>query len=203
MEETVDELVVLFQQDENEDYFIQLVERFKNLIYKYQALYPIKGMTAEDYFQEACIVLFKSAKMFKKQEAYGFAFYFKTAWKNRLCSLMRKQYSEWRGLGQQVSIEDFHSTMDSGQDILRWIAFIEKPETSAIINESLETYRASLSPLEDRVFTLMLSGYSDENIANDLHLTVDQIGSARRRCKKKLHLSLKTDDTCSHDKRSS
>lgn len=192
---TVDELVVLFQEGKaDEDYFSQLIERFKHLIYKYQALYPIKGMTSDDYFQEGCLVLFKSAKLFRKKESYGFAFYFKRAWINRLCSLMRKQYSEWQGIGHQMSIEDYYEAIDSGKDVLNGAPTMAKPESEAIIKETFGAYQKSLSAMERQVFRRMLYGQTDQEMAKALHLNLDQVGSARRRCKRKLRQSLEKDN---------
>lgn len=160
--------------------FEVLLTRYSPLIDSLSTSYAQDPSNAEDFRQEACIAFCKAVQHYDTQQCnVQFGLYAKICIRNRLISYMRHIHTEER----VVSLND-EITTDDTTDPARAITEEEDYLTLYRRIESL------LSPYENRVWWLYLSGRTAKEIATLSHKDERSVQNAIYRIRKKLRSAL-------------
>lgn len=185
---SMEEMVVKLKKGEL-IYLEPLFLRFRPLVGKIQRDYKVRTMDADDYLQEARIVLYRAIELYNSEKGMGFASYYKLLLQNRIYSLIRKETAIKRTVDHRsVSYDSYEEKGGNMEKILYRIrrGEADTPEKLFEIKESSHRYVNQLSKLERKVFFYYLDGLDNQKIADLTNKTVTQVQNAYDRCRKKL-----------------
>ena len=146
-----------------------------------------REIEAEDLYQEGLIALMYAARSYREESAVSFGTYADSCILHRFISIRRKLQTKktipTQSLTPIETQEEGPAALDPNSD----------PETFVIEQENLQRLRTKifsiLSPLEAKIFTLYLGGYSYEEICEKLSLPKKSIDNALSRVRRKLRAS--------------
>ena len=155
-----------------------LVVRYQRLTRACTRPYFLAGGDSEDLIQEAMFGLLKAIREFDPQRDTQFRTFAETCIRNRIRSAVTTASRDKHApLNQSVPFEHSMLGNDSSPEEL----FINKEEEQ----ERLAEINRHLSPLERRILSLYLSGFSYQNIGLQLNKPVKSIDNAVQRIRRK------------------
>ena len=161
-----------------------LLLRYAAMINKRISKYSVYGEDCDDLRQEAYMGLLSAIRTFdesKNSSFYNYAVYCTTnKLKNALALSMSKKRQHYR---QSISLDQVAENLIAGRKG-------ENPESLFIQNESYEDlmriFKEHLSPFENDVLFLYLSGCDYNTVAEKLNTSTKSVGNALQRARKKL-----------------
>lgn len=181
-----DEVLVRRFCSGDDDAFEKIAARYLGLISSAAKRY--RGMSADiddsDLVQEGLMALLSACRSYHPDGGMSFKNYLMTCVENRYISLMRSTHRKSAvPMHNIVSIEDGPDTaVDPTESTMSEIL-----ETKEYIGHLHNVLRERLSDLEYRVAILHLSGYSYQEIASRLGVSVKSIDNAHTRIRQKLY----------------
>ncbi|MBQ7335354.1 MAG: sigma-70 family RNA polymerase sigma factor [Clostridia bacterium] len=164
--------------------FERLLERYSPLIDSMTSefAHSISGAEYEDDFrQEACIAFFNAVKHFDaEQNEVQFGLFAKICIRHRLVSYRRS-------LRKQEPMLSLDETVTSPEEEKDPSAYVEEEENYQALYRLIE---ATLSPYENRIWWLYLSGRTAKEIAFQLEKDERSVQNAVYRIRKKLRTAL-------------
>lgn len=170
MENTIGLLVKQYLETGNEQYFEELTNRFRLLIKFYaRKLYSIEY---EDCVQELTLALYESIiKITKTDDEYGCISYIKKSVVHRFCKLYYRSIEEQKKQKSNIYPEPNQMT---GTQTAREIQ-------DCIYRMDLENYLKDKKRLERSIISLILCGYSDDEIGQQLGYSRQYINRIKKK----------------------
>lgn len=176
---------------------LDLISRYKDLVVKISRCYFIAGGDLEDIIQEGMIGLYKAIKNYNPSKEASFKTFAVLCIKHQIQSaIKRSTANKNKPLSSAVSFQDFAEEA-SGNDFEYLpveLIFDESPEDEAINKEEYLSLKRKikdiLSPLEYKVLTYYIKGYTYKEISNNLHVSEKSIDNSLSRIKTKLKAKL-------------
>ncbi len=195
--ETDEQLVENIQKgDENAE--SELFLRYKFYVMKMARGYYLVGGDMEDLIQEGMIGLYRAIKKYQSGFNTTFKTFAVTCIKHQLQGAIAKANSKKnKVLSQAVSFHKYtdNNTADGNDFVFENLALDTTPVDELIDQENFETLKNTinqlLSPLEDRVLTCYLQGYTYNEIAQKLGIDRRAMDNALARVRAKLKKQLK------------
>jgi len=156
-----------------------LVVRYQRMTRACARPYFLAGGDSEDLIQEAMIGLLKAIREFDPQRDTQFRTFAETCIRNRIRSaITAATRDKHTPLNQSVPFEHPMLGSDSSPEEL----FIHREEKQ----ERLEKINRYLSPLERRILSLYLNGFSYQDIGLQLNKPVKSVDNAVQRIRRKV-----------------
>lgn len=182
------QLIRRFRQGETSvmDY---LLEKYKNLVRKKANALFLLGGDSEDLIQEGMIGLFKAIRDYDEQEGSFYSFAELCVNRQLYTAIEAAARKKHRPLNSYVSLSD-EGTEEEGASFPGVLAANDlNPEQMVIDRESmedaLERIRASLSRMEEKVFTYYLEGMNYRQIAAKMGKSEKSVDNSLQRIKQK------------------
>ena len=166
----------------NQAAFEEITNRYRGLISTIALNYSAVGFDQSDFMQEGLIALLNACKAFRTDEKKAsFKNFAAVCISNRFLSVIRKQNTKSTiPTDKLVPIEDIEISDNNRQN----------PETLIMEQENSKDFRKflrnKLSPLEQNVLRLYLSGFSYTEIANKLSVSSKSVDNALVRIRRKI-----------------
>lgn len=187
-----DEELSLKAQQQNEEYVNILLKKYKSVVNKISRSYFLTGGDIEDIVQEGMIGLYKAIMNYSPDKNASFKTFASTCIKNQIQSAVKIASSK----RNQVLSSALSFTHEENNDEQDEEFEILLPDDEPTIDEKLiqkerikelkEKIKNSLSPLELKVLSLYLKGFSYNEIAEIAKLNKKSIDNALSRIKNKL-----------------
>lgn len=187
-----DEELSLKAQQQNEEYVNILLKKYKSVVNKISRSYFLTGGDIEDIVQEGMIGLYKAIMNYSPDKNASFKTFASTCIKNQIQSAVKIASSK----RNQVLSSALSFTHEENNDEQDEEFEILLPDDEPTIDEKLiqkerikelkEEIKNSLSPLELKVLSLYLKGFSYNEIAEIAKLNKKSIDNALSRIKNKL-----------------
>jgi len=162
-----------------------IVKKHKNLVHSICHKYFIKGADKNDLIQEGMIGLWKAIINFKENNKNDFQEFAGLCIKRQVqTAISRANRKKHNPLNSAVSIYKSINDFSTLENLIFEID--EEIINNIIFKESLIKIKSSLSPLEKKVFNLRTLGYSYQEIAEELNISVKSIDNALTRIKEKI-----------------
>lgn len=176
---------------------IELISRYKDLVTKISRCYFIAGGDIEDIIQEGMIGLYKAIKNFNPNKEASFKTFAVLCIKHQIQSAIKSSTANKnKALSSAVSFQDFTESGNSTamEYLPVELIFDESPEDEAINKEEYLTLKRKikdiLSPLEYKVLTYYINGYTYKEISANLNVSEKSIDNSLSRIKTKLKAKL-------------
>ena len=173
---------------------IQLYERYKQFVRSRAHSYFLIGADHEDLVQEGMLGLYKAVCEYEPDKAASFHYFAELCVTRQILSAIknatRKKHAP---LNNYVSLNR-NDTPDGGLTLIDTLGSmtVADPEDVVIGRENFEQMvqylNKVLSPMEQRVLKLYLSGYSHPQIAAELQKPQKSVDNAMQRVKHKLEV---------------
>lgn len=163
-----------------------LLARYEPFIRACSALNSNIGIEPDDLMQEGRVGLISAAQRYQRGGGASFKTYAYICIKRQIASALRNATrAKHLALNNYVSLDDESNAEIAG--------ISEKsPEDIVISMERVSAVKKALSsmfsPFERKLFSLYLSGFSYDGMANDLHVSKKQVDNSLQRVKRKLSL---------------
>ena len=179
-----DEEIVSLCKANNEDAFSVLTKRYTEAAQIIASSFTDTGIEKADLIQEAMLAFVAAVYSYSGEKNCSFRTYASRCMRNRIISVLRSLSSKKRvPYYLTVSIEENPDLISAPSP--------EEGFTSEDSAEYINTVIAkSLTEREKKVFTLFLTGYSYEEIADRLGVTLKAVDSTLQRARKKLREKL-------------
>ena len=191
MSEILDEELSLKAQNGDEDAVNALLIKYKNLVNKLARSYFLMGGDMEDIIQEGMIGLYKAIMHFSQTKNASFKTFASTCIKHQIQNAVKVASSEKnKVLSSALSIAE-DSTFEE-EEKLGFETFSDQPspDDKILEKEKLEELKIlvskTLSPLEAKILSLYLSGYSYNEISQIAGISKKSIDNGLSRIKNKL-----------------
>ncbi len=168
-----------------------ILERHKSLVNKISRSYFLLGGDIEDIIQEGMIGLYKAIQGFEPNKSASFKTFATTCIKHQIISLVKKASSQKNTiLSNALPITEQNEDDEEGLLEIILPSTLPQPDDKVIERESLtelqEKIKKLLSPLEIKVLSLYLQGFSYQEIAKKGDISKKSIDNALSRIKYKL-----------------
>ncbi len=177
----------------DQEYELELLSKYKDLVVKISRCYFITGGDLEDIIQEGMIGLYKAIKNYNEKKDASFKTFAVMCIKHQIQSAIKKSNANKnKPLSSAISFQNF--TEDGNGENMEYLP-VElvldlSPEDEAIHKEEYRHLKAKikeiLSPLEYKVLTYYLQGYSYKEISQGLNVSSKSIDNSLSRIKNKL-----------------
>ena len=181
--------------DENTE--IELLSKYKDLVVKISRCYFISDGDLEDIIQEGMIGLYKAIKNYDKTKETSFKTFAVMCIKHQIQTAIKKSNANKnKPLSSAISFQNFSD--ENHNENIEYLP-VElvldlSPEDEVINKESYlhlkRKIKEILSPLEYKVLTYYLQGYSYKEISKGLNVTSKSIDNSLSRIKNKLREKL-------------
>ena len=151
--------------------FSLLVRRYTPMMNNIIRTFSIDGVSFDELFSEACVVLHRAALSYdlSREEHITFGLYARICVYRRICDVARENACAAPILDVDVDL------LPSGSNVEERLLSREK------MAQYLATARRLLSEYEHRVFLLYIEGYSTSDIAEKLSRDVKSVENAKTR----------------------
>jgi len=188
---TDEELLAKAKQGED-DALNELLGKYKSLVNKIARSYFLLGGEMEDLVQEGMIGLYKAIKHYSFSKTASFKTFSTTCIKHQIqtavkmaSSAKNKMLSTAIPIAEKVSHEEDDETLE-----IIIPSSLPLPEDTILQKEHFNEIKQSilkvLSPLEIKIFSLYLKGYSYNEISNIADISKKSIDNGLSRIKNKL-----------------
>lgn len=168
------------------DALLLLSKRYVPVAHKLQRQYFIRSYDADDWAQEALIMMHHAAQQYDHRQACSFGAFYRLLLNNRIIDLIRRTQAQKRQPDQEVLSLDYEAAM-----ILEELV---GPEQLAIdilyVHEVIKQFVISCSHFENQVFNALLNGLTPQGIATKLEQELAPVLNAIDRCRRKLRALL-------------
>lgn len=162
---------------------LQIIEEYTPFVRSRANLYAGKGTEADDLFQEGMIGLINAIYRFDSDYHVPFMAFAKVCIDNKMLAAVRKAGRLNRApLDDSIPLDEVDGN-DSLSDDKGLQHLVEAKEQVELVREKIELH---LTKMERDILMLHLQGYSYEEIAKELHLSVKSVDNALYRVRKKL-----------------
>lgn len=186
-----DEEISLKAQQGDDSAVNELLSKYKSLVNKIARSYFLTGGDMEDIVQEGMIGLYKAVKHFNTLKNASFKTYASTCIKHQIQTAIRNASSEKNKI-LSTALPIFDQTVNEDDEEIEVLfpSSIPSPDDKLIAKEHIEEIKEkiykTLSPLEIKVLSLYLKGYSYNEIAEMGSISKKSIDNALSRIKNKL-----------------
>jgi len=178
-------LIGLAKQGDTEALLI-LAKRYIPVANKLQRQYFIRSFDADDWDQEALIIMHRATQQYDTHHACSFGAFYRLLLNNRVIDLIRRAQAQKRRPDQEILSLDYEASL-----ILEELV---GPEQLAIdifyIHEVIRRFATECSRFENQVFDALLHGLTPQGIAAKLELELAPVLKAIDRCRRKLRALL-------------
>ncbi len=189
-----DEELIRRYKEGNDDAFVIILERYKNLVRKKASVLYIAGGEKEDLIQEGMIGLYKAVRNFDDTKEASFATYASMCINHAMCTAIsaanRKKHEPLNASvsydvpvindeGDEISMESLLSDNNKTNPEYR---FVDETTVENLINTIMD----KLSPYEKKVLALYMEGDKYTDIARKLGKPAKSIDNALGRIKQKV-----------------
>lgn len=189
---TDEELLVKAQSGE-EDALNELLSKYKSLVNKITRSYFLLGGEMEDLVQEGMIGLYKAVMHYSTEKVASFKTFATTCIKHQIQTAVKMASSEKnKMLSTAFPIAEKVSHEEDNEDTVEIIipSPLPLPDDTILEKEKLQEIKRlilkTLSPLEIKIFSLYLKGYSYNEISNIADISKKSIDNGLSRIKHKL-----------------
>lgn len=133
----------------DEEALRQLFRQYRPLVYSIRNKYSLRDFDDQDWLQEGMITFHECIQSFKPDLGTTLGTLFKRSFENHICSLIRKEYAYKRKSNQQTIVIDSRMLQDNVELLAK-----DNPLEQLIIQEILDEWQISLTPLEKEAFIL-------------------------------------------------
>lgn len=155
--------------------------------------YFFKVHEREDLIQVASVVLFQAVNEYSIIEGMSFLQFYYRKLKNEMNMMVRREMALKRTIDAEACSLD-EIVLAAGDHIHGESCVLTNPEDVAVVNETFRSYLIQLSPYEEKVFQLFLTGVSLKHIAEKLNSEEIKVRNALYRCHMKLKSTIKGGD---------
>ncbi|MBR6093537.1 MAG: sigma-70 family RNA polymerase sigma factor [Lachnospiraceae bacterium] len=191
---TDEELILRLRRGE-EDIMDYLLNKYKNLVRSQAKSFYLKGADEQDLLQEGMIGLFKAIRDYDEKKDASFATFAKLCVSRNVCSAVeRANRKKQEPLNSFVSLESsaeeegYSEGNNYSEAAMRRLG-MDDPEFILIDRESTDRLKSDLirelSPMERKVFELLLSGFDYVQIAGALNREPKSVDNAITRIRGK------------------
>ncbi|MBE7073618.1 MAG: sigma-70 family RNA polymerase sigma factor [Clostridiales bacterium] len=188
---TDEELSLIAQQGDDEA-LNNLLHRYKSLVNKLSRRYFLLGGEMEDIVQEGMIGLYKAIKHYSPSKTASFKTFASICIKHQIQTAVKMASSEKNKLLSSAlpMVERISNDEDDEEIEIIIPSTLPLPDDTVIEKENFNEIKQSilkvLSPLEIKIFSLYLKGYSYNEIANLASISKKSIDNGLSRIKHKL-----------------
>lgn len=181
------QLVALIRQMPDSPALRVLFERYRPVLLRVQHRYFLPGLDADDWEQEAFLVLLAVVRQFEPQRSRSFGAFYRLNLQHRVFDLIRFTQAQKR----QATFVSIEAHDQYFADTLA--------DPSAHLKGHLEAQEAvirllpRLSTIERQVFAGLLQGHTLQHIGQTRQLRLAQVQGAMHRCRQKLRQLLHED----------
>ncbi len=177
-----------------------IINKYRPMVYLKSKTYYMKGFDKEDIIQEGMIGLYKAIKDYKKESKSNFYYFANMCVTRQMITAVktstRKKHiplNSYISLNRPLYDGDENSERTLGEVISRGEEV--NPESLVINRENHEILEEKinelLTPLEEKVFRMYISGKRYVDIAQRLNKNEKSVDNAMQRAKKKLEKAFK------------
>ena len=169
----------------------ELLSKYKSLVGKLSRSYFLLGGDVEDLAQEGMIGLYKAIQGFSQNKNASFKTFASICIKHQLLSAIKVASSQ-KNMILSSALPITEQSEDEEENFIEIIlpSSLPQPDDTLLEKESekelQEKIKSSLSPLEIKVLSLYLKGFSYKEIAEKAGISTKTIDNALSRIKKKL-----------------
>ncbi|XJS10608.1 ECF-type sigma factor [Aerococcaceae bacterium WGS1372] len=188
-QKSIEELVVMLNNEFDADIFEHLVRRFIPLFNKNLKRAPWFNFDFDDYFQEGQIIMYEAIKTFDRTKIKYFTSYYNALYNNHISNIHRSGRALKRGGGIQELPLQYQSDKTQDEVNLLEVLQIQTQLTTPQVFELREVstkFISKLSKFELEVIMANLAGISRAELARRLRVKESQIQSAFERSRDKL-----------------
>lgn len=188
--ETQDNELLFLIEENNEDAFTELIERYNTKIYKIISKYKNKGLTIgldiKDLYQEGLIGLIHAIKTYNPNKDASFKTYSSLIIERQILDLLKvNDRIKYKSLNDAISLDNF--TLEETKSLYNVVEIDSfTPELKLISDEETEELKSILTEFELKVYELKIDGKPNREIARILDKNVRSIENTIQRIKQKL-----------------
>lgn len=170
----------------SDDALQALLLRYEPFIRAYSGFFSCAGVETEDLMQEGRIGLVSAIRLFRCDAGASFKTYACLCIKRQIVSAVRCAVS-----GKNKPMMCYVPLEDIGKNEIPY-SDLQNPEDMVINKERISTVKAAVadlfSPVERRIFSLYLNGFSYDAIAKAMNISKKQVDNSLQHIKRKLSL---------------
>lgn len=192
---TEDNELLYLTEENNEDAFTELIDRYTPKIYAIMNKYKTKanqvGLDISDLYQEGLIGLINAIKTYNKEKEASFKTYTSMLIERQILDLIKSSdRNKYKSLNSAISLDNF--SLEETQSLYN-IVEVDKftPELKLIDKEETEEIKNILTDFELKVYELKIDGKSNKEIAMILDKTTRSIENTLQRIKIKIRTRIK------------
>lgn len=173
----------------------ELLSRYKDLVVKISRCYFIVDGDLEDLIQEGMIGLYKAIKNFNVSKDASFKTFAVLCIKHQIQTAIKKSNANKnKALSSAISLQEFSGENSNDNFLPVELIFDETPDEKVSDKEQFfilkSKIKQTLSPMEYKVLTYYLQGYTYKEISQALDVTSKSIDNSLSRIKTKLRAKL-------------
>ncbi|MBQ8443895.1 MAG: sigma-70 family RNA polymerase sigma factor [Clostridia bacterium] len=188
-----DEELIIKAQEGKDEALNELLKRYKSLVNKIARSYFLLGGEVEDIVQEGMIGLYKGIMHYSEDKNASFKTFATTCIKHQIQTAVKMASSEKnKVLSTALPIAEKVSRDEDEEEALEIIvpSTLPSPDDTVLEKEHFQEIKQSilkvLSPLEIKILSLYLKGYSYNEISNIASISKKSIDNGLSRIKHKL-----------------
>ncbi len=173
-------LIALYRENDDEEAFQTLLERYKDVVKGISRAYFLVGGDGDDLFQEGLLGFLKAVRTFSESGGASFKTFAHLCIESNIKTAVKKAYNKGNiPLNNAVSLSECFGVFAPGT-----------PEDKVLSDEAAETFRKSiddkLSLTEKNILEYYLKGLSYAEIAEIVGGNVKKVDNALQRIRKKI-----------------
>lgn len=192
--ETEDNELLFLIEENNEDAYTELIERYNSKIHKIISKYKGKalqvGLDISDLYQEGLIGLINAIKTYNQNKEASFKTYASVLIERQILDLVKSNDRiKHKTLNSAISLDNF--SLEEKQSLYNFVEVDNNtPELKLINEEEKEELKKILTDFELKVYELKLDGKTNKEIANILDKKTRSIENTIQRIKLKIKFEL-------------
>lgn len=192
--ETEDNELLSLIDENNEDAYTELIERYNSKIHKIISKYKMKalqvGLDISDLYQEGLIGLINAIKTYNQNKEASFKTYASVLIDRHILDLVKRNNRiKHRSLNRAISLDNF--SPEEKQSLYNYVEVDNNtPELKLINEEETEELKKLLTDFELKVYELKIDGKSNGEISSILDKNTRSIENTVQRIKLKIKYEL-------------
>lgn len=188
--ETEDNELLSLIEENNEDAYTELIERYNSKIHKIISRYKMKallvGLDISDLYQEGLIGLINAIKTYNQNKDASFKTYASVLIERQILDLVKSNNRiKHRSLNSAISLDNF--SLEEKQSLYNFVEVDNNtPELKLINAEETEELKKVLTDFELKVYELKLDGKTNGEISTILDKNTRSIENTVQRIKLKI-----------------
>lgn len=192
--ETEDNELLSLIEENNEDAYTELIERYNSKIHKIISKYKMKalqvGLDISDLYQEGLIGLINAIKTYNENKEASFRTYASVLIERQILDLVKSNDRiKHKSLNSAISLDNF--SLEEKQSLYNFVEIDNNtPELKLINEEETEELKKHLTDFELKVYELKIDGKTNSEISNILEKNTRSIENTVQRIKLKIKFEL-------------